>query len=136
MTKQASLPFFDDELEALQEAVRALGGPQVVGHLLRKDLLPDKAGQWLRDCLNRERREKLEFSQILLVFREAREVGAHGPWQWINEQLGYHAPEPMAMKDEIAELQRSYIQAVRDMASMAKRIEQLSGPSLVPGKAA
>lgn len=122
---QRRLAFFDDEMDALREAVRALGGPQVVGHMLRSGLAPDKAGGWLRDCLNAERREKLEFHEVLAIFRRAREAGCHEPWQWINGEVGYRC-EPMIPEDEKADLMRKYIAAAHEFSHLAERIERLA----------
>ncbi len=122
---QPSLPMYEDELDALRDAVRTLGGTKVVGHELRPDLPPDKAGAWLKDCLNPERPEKLALSQVRLLLRMARDAGYHAPMQFIAGEIGY-AVQPTDPADEIAELQRLFIQATGVQKSLVERIERLT----------
>lgn len=124
-SNQGTLAIYEDELEALRDAVRALGGTKTVGHDLRSDLAPDQAGHWLKDCLNADRREKLSLSQTMLVLRKARDAGYHGPMQYISGEIGY-AVQPIEPADEAAELQRQFIAAVGAQKSLIDRIERLT----------
>jgi hypothetical protein len=87
-------------------------------------------------CLNSERREKLSPSQVIFVARLGRAKGLHSIAQYIARELGYADPVPIEPEDEKAKLQREYVEAARHMVRMAERIEQLSQPALVQGRAA
>lgn len=61
MSAQPPLPIFvEDILEALDVAVKVLGGYKAVGPSVFPAEKPDIAARKLADCLNRNRRERLE----------------------------------------------------------------------------
>lgn len=122
---QSSLAMYEDELDAMRDAVRALGGNKTVGHALRPDLKPDLAGHWLKDCLNSDRREKLDLSQVMRVIRMAHDIGYHAPAQFLNTEMGY-AAKAIEPADELASLQRAFIDSVGIQRTIADRIERLT----------
>lgn len=127
---QARLAIYEDETDALKELVRELGGNKIVGVKLRPDLAADRAGGWLKDCLNPERAERLQPSQLFLLLAMGREKGIHGPTQFIMANIGYHIT-PVEPADELAELQRAYIESVQVQRRLAERMEKLmQGPML------
>ena len=128
--KQASLAIYEDEFDALRDAVRALGGTKAIGHYLRPDLKPDIAGAWLKDCLNPERREKLDLSQVVRVMRLTHDAGYHGPAQFLAAEMGY-AAQPVEPADEIAALQRAFIDSVAQQRIIADRIERMTRSPMV-----
>jgi hypothetical protein len=121
--------FVESIYEALREAVKALGGAKAVGLYLWPEMFADDAGTKLRDCLNPERRERLNPEQVLLILRRAREAGYHGAMQFIAAEAGYKC-EPVEPLDEQASLQREYIESVKAAAKIAARLERLA--TLVP----
>ncbi|RIX74457.1 hypothetical protein D3H34_27380 [Acidovorax cavernicola] len=76
--------------------------------------------------MNDDRAEKLSPEQLLLVLRLARQRGHHGGMNYIAGELGYGTPVPVEPRDEIADLQRQYIEAARSMARMADKIDRLN----------
>lgn len=112
--------------EALTECVRVCGGSKHVGAQLWPEKTPDAAQRLLLSCLNDDRAEKLSPEQLLLVLRLARQRGHHGGMNYIASELGYGTPVPVEPRDEIADLQRQYIEAARNMARMAEKIDRLS----------
>lgn len=120
--------FEENESEAIRHAVAALGGPQVVGHMLWPTVDPIDAGIKLANCLNRHRKEKLSLAEFFLIMREARKIGCHVIAAFVNKNAGYAPPMPIEPKDEIAELQRKYIQSVEDQKRITKRMEDLITP--------
>jgi hypothetical protein len=112
--------------EALVECVRACGGSKQVGPLLWPEKTPDAAQRLLLDCLNDDRPAKLSPEQLLFVLRLARQRGHHGGINYIAGDLGYGTPVPIEPRDEIADLQRQYIEAARSMARMAEKIDRLN----------
>jgi hypothetical protein len=120
-------PLFIETInEALREAVKALGGAKEVGKKLRPEKMADEAGRWLLDCLNPERRERLDPDQVMWILREARKVGCHVAMNFICDDAGYSKPLPLEPEDEKAQLQREFIESTKALARMAQRIEQLS----------
>lgn len=126
---QARLAIYEDETDALRELVRELGGNKIVGALLRPDLAPDRAGAWLKDCLNPERAERLQPSQLFHLLKLGRERQIHGPAEFIVGQIGY-AIAVIEPQDEIAQLQRAYIESVQLQRRLAERMEKLATPPL------
>lgn len=128
-TNQAVLPIYEDELDALRDAlrdaVRVLGGNKEVGHALRSDIRPDLAGAWLKDCLNDGRREKLDLSQVMKILRMAHDAGYHGPLQFIANDIGYTAA-PVEPQDELAALQRTFNASVSMQRQLVERMERLA----------
>jgi hypothetical protein len=126
------LAMFADFDDALSGAVMALGGWKKVGCLLRPELAPkpDIAAQWVRDCLNPDKRERLNPHQLLLLLRLAREAGYHAAKHWLDSELGYEQGRPLDPTDEQAQLQRDFIAAVQTSKRIAERIERLTQPPL------
>lgn len=117
---------YDDFNDALADLVRALGGPKPVGAKLRPDLPVDQAGNWVRDCLNAHRREQFHPSQVVLLLRMARDAGFHGAKNFLDDDTGYTRSTPRDPQDEVAELQRAFIESVSHQRQIADRIERLT----------
>jgi len=120
---QAKL-FHEDIYDALRTAVQSLGGPKTVGPMLWPEKTMDQAKDYLNACLNRERREVLNPEQLLLILREARKANSHAALAYICEDAGYAAPVPTEPIDEMAQLQRDYIQSVETMRQLTERMER------------
>lgn len=123
-----SLALFQDMNDALTAAVHAVGGFKKIGLALRPELdgRPQQAAQWLRDCLNHEKREKLSPEQLLHLLRLAREGNYHAAKHWIDGEAGYVASAPLNPRDELADLQRRFIESVHLSRDIAEKIERLS----------
>lgn len=117
---------FDDVLDALGEVVRALGGAKAVGVAMRPELPMDQAAQWVRDCLNANRRERFDPSQVLWLLRKGRDTGCHAAMHFMADEAGYARPAPLDPKDELAELQRRFIEAATGVQAIGERIERLT----------
>lgn len=111
--------------DALIECVKAAGGSKVVASRLWPAKLVDAAQRHLLACLNEGRAEHLKPDEVLLVMRLARDAGCHTGMGYLAHALGYAEPVPTAPRDEAAELQRQFVEATRQMAAMAARLEQL-----------
>lgn len=122
--------FYESLEEALRDVVRALGGNKVVGPALRPDKTPDTAANWLRDCLNGDRRETLHPGHVMWLLREGRQKSCHAAINYINRECGYEDARPVEPSDELAGLQRQFIDASHAMQKMAERIESLTQPAL------
>ncbi|MGH6625164.1 MAG: hypothetical protein ACRECD_01230 [Burkholderiaceae bacterium] len=111
--------------DALIECVKAAGGSKLVGHKLFPEKLVDAAQRHLLNCLQEGRAEHLKPEQMLLICRLAREVGCHAGMAYMAHALGYAPPIPVEPRDEVAELQRQFVEATKQMAAMAARLQQL-----------
>ena len=123
MPEQPAL-FHETLNDALRELLQALGGAKKIGPLIRPEKTVDEAARWLLDCLNTDRRESLHPEQMLWLMRRGREVGCHAAINYLCTEAGYSTPAPVEPEDELAKLQREYIQAVKLIASITPKIEQ------------
>lgn len=124
MSDQSKL-FITDIYDALGDIVRALGGPKSVGQAMRPEKTSEDAAGWVKDCLNRNRREKFDAEQIMWLLKKGREVGCHEPIRWICGQSGYTAPEPVEQETELARLLREYLELEARRQGMQPKIDEL-----------
>lgn len=111
--------------DALEEAVKALGGCKKVAVLLWPEKSLEAAQRHLLDCLNEDRPAHLSPNHVLMVLRLARQRGHHGALGWMLAELGYAPPMPIEPRDEVAELQRQFVEATHQIAAMASRLQHL-----------
>lgn len=111
---------------ALIECVKAAGGSKVVGAKLFPDKMTDQAQKHLLNCLNDDRPERLTPDQVLFVAKLARQAGCHAYAEHVADVLGYADPQPVEPRDELAELQRQWIEATRLQAAMLERMEAMT----------
>jgi hypothetical protein len=124
MSDQAKL-FITDIHDALGDLVRAAGGPKSVGQVLKPEKPADDAAGWVKDCLNRNRREKFDPEHIMWLLRQGREVGCHEPIKWICEHSGYTAPEPKEHETELAKMLREYLDLEGRRSHLQPKIEEM-----------
>lgn len=131
--QNGALPIFTDWNDALDGVVHALGGYKKVGVLLRPELetKAEAAAQWLRDCLNPEKRERLNPDQVFMLLRLARTNDYHAAKHWMDAELGYEQGKPLNPTDEAANLQQRGAELVRELRAVCERYERLN---LVPPK--
>lgn len=126
MGKQQDL--WHDTLEdALRDAVHALGGPKAVGYMLWPDKSMIESAKYLNKCLDPERAEKLELSQLVMIMREAALKDCHTPMAFLADVLGYEMPRVKNPETERDRLQREFIHAQEAMATLVKKMERLAG---------
>lgn len=127
-TKRSDSPqqalFHEDINSALQGLVAALGGAKAVGSRLYPDLPIDGAARRLLDAVNPDRAQQLSQTQFVTLLRWGREAGYHGVMEYVADESGYTKPAPRSPEDERADLQRQYIDAVRMIQQLGKRLEQ------------
>lgn len=116
--------FITDIYDALGDLVRASGGPKAVGEALYPKKDPDDAGGYVKDCLNRKRRETFDAEEIMWLLRRGREVGCHASIRWICTNAGYTAPEPMETETELTRLLREYVELEGRRAVLQPKIEE------------
>lgn len=119
--------FHESLNDALRDVVQALGGTKKIGAMMRPEKTPDEAARWISDCLNPDRREKFDPEQVLWLLREGRKIGCHSGMHYLCAESGYSPAQPVEPKDELAELQRNFIEASKHLSHMADRIERITG---------
>ena len=91
------------------------------------ELYPDKpqrdAHNLLEACLNPERRERLAPSQLMFVMKRGRESGCHDLAVYMMRESGYADPQPVEPEDEVAKMQREFVEATRKLTNLAAKIE-------------
>jgi hypothetical protein len=97
---------------------------------LYPDLPVDQAAGRIRDCLNPDRRELFSPDQVVLIARLARDVGNHAIMNHLAVELGYLKPAPVEPEDEIARLQREFVEATKSLHTMATRIETITATAV------
>lgn len=116
--------FYEEFLDAIRDAVRALGGAKKVG----ARLWPGKARseQYLLDCLNPSRRERLIPEELVTIARWAKEeVGCHSIAHYFCDATGYERAKPISPADEITALQTAFVDSVRVQRQIAERLEAI-----------
>jgi len=120
---QSQVPMFVDSYsEAIRAAINSLGGFKCVGVELRPEKNAVDAGRWLADCLNHDKRDKLDPDQLAYIRRRSREVGCHVLASYEMRDAGYSRPQPVAPEDEAAELQRKFIESVKALETIQRMI--------------
>lgn len=89
----------------------------------------EAAAQRLNNSLNDDRREVLHVHQYLLIWREARAVGCLAGVAHVNHECNCAPPNPIEPEDEMAQLQRNYIESVRMQQKIADRLERINDRS-------
>lgn len=132
------LALFTDWNDALDGVVHALGGYKKVGVMLRPELSekPLAASQWLRDCLNPEKAERLNPDQVVMLLRLAKAEGYHAAKHWLDSEIGYEQGKPLNPQDEGATLAQRGADLARELRAITERLERISTPPLAAVKAA
>lgn len=115
--------FCTDIHDALGDIVRALGGPKKVGEHLRPDRPFDESARWVKDCLNRDRREKFDPDQVLWLLKKGREVGCHSAINYICDECNYERPKALEPETELTKLLKAYTEAVQTLQHLTPKIE-------------
>lgn len=109
--------------DALREAIQSVGGYKAVGALMWPQLPVDQASGKVRDCLNPDRRERFCPDQVALILRMARQAGCHSAAEFLMREAGYADPVPVDPEDEVARMQREFVEATKTLSQLAAKIE-------------
>lgn len=116
--------FLTDVYDALSDLIRVLGGPKSVGIKLRPEKPADEAAKWVKDCLNRERREKFDPEQVLWLLKCAKAIGHHDAINYLCGECGYSNPQPIEPEDELGRMLREYLEISGRQEKLAPKIEE------------
>lgn len=134
--RSSDLAIFSDMNDALTGAVHALGGHKKVGPMLRPELEPKSgaAAQWLRDCLNPEKRERLTPEQTLHLLRLARDAQYHAAKHWFDAEVGYEPSRPIDLDEKEDILVQVVAQATEALSKAVTTLEHIRAAKLVAAK--
>lgn len=121
---QAEMPFYEGAEDALKAAVQALGGTKTVGPLLWPDKGVDNSSRYLHDCLNPSRSEKLDINQVIFILNLAKQAGAHSPFFWLANEIGYDA-KPITKAEEVDRLTAVVEQASKTLSGAVAALERI-----------
>lgn len=121
---QAEL-FHDDIYAAIGSVVEAIGGYKKVAGWLFPNKPINTAYSHLKACLRDDKPEKLDPQELILILAKGREAGAHDAMYFMADAANYERPAPSSPRDEMAKLQRDYIEAAKTMQQIALRIERV-----------
>lgn len=121
---QNELPFFENVEQALSQCVQALGGAKVVGHMFWADKPMEDARTLLLNCLNPSRKEKLDYTQVMFLFREAKNVGCYAPYQWYSGEIGFDA-RPITKAEEVDRLTSVVEQSTKTLSVALAQLERI-----------
>ena len=131
--ENTQVPLFVEDLnEAIRATINCLGGFKAVGVELKPEKSAVDAGKWLNDCLNSAKRDRLDPEQLAYIRRRARAAGCHILAAFEMQQAGYAPPVAVAPEDEAAQLQREFIDSVKALAELQRRM----GANSILGRAA
>jgi len=111
--------------DALRDVIIAAGGNKAVGARLFPDLPVEHAAGKVRDCLNHDRRERFTPDQVCYILRLGHQVVCHAAMAYLAHSSGYASPVPVEPEDEVARLQREFVEASRGLMTMAAKIDAL-----------
>jgi hypothetical protein len=117
-------------VDALREVVQAAGGPKKVGAAMYPEKTAEDAAGRIRDCLNPDRREHFTPEQVTYLVRLGRGIGCHALMTYLSRSGGYADPRPIEPEDEVARLQREFIEATKNLGSLAAKIEAIQSTTL------
>lgn len=121
---QTEMPFYESPVDALKACVEALGGAKKVGGKLFPDKTVDGARDYLLACLKDGRPEKLSASQILFIFREAKQAGFHGGWDYWSRDAEYES-RPITKAEEVDRLTTVVEQSTKTLAHALDALERI-----------
>jgi hypothetical protein len=110
--------FHDDFNDALANAVKALGKQEVVARQLWGPSKP-RAGQYLSDCLNRDREAKFSIQEIVELLKMFRAKGIHWAMHALCEEVGYSNPDIVPLKTKGQERAEQMAQLVAEFKRLA-----------------
>lgn len=121
------LALFADTNDALTAVVHALGGHKKVGILLRPELVGREAAasQWLRDCLNPDKRERLTPEQTLHLLRLARQANYHAAKHWIDAEVGYEPSRPIDLDRQETQIVQVIANATDTLNAALSTLERI-----------
>lgn len=131
--QKLSLDDPDDIYEALKKGCRAIAlfigkdprsWSKEIGSILWPHKSPEDARDYLLNCLDRDRKEKLDIEQVLWIIRKANDAGCHIPMAFICDDTNYQRTTPIVPQQQVADLQKRYIAAVKEIRELSIQMDK------------
>lgn len=87
---------------------------------------PDSGADWLAKCLNPARREKLDLSEVVAIFREACALGDHDGFSAFAQLCGYEHAAPIDIQSELRIARETAQAALREAQAAARDYDELA----------
>lgn len=124
--------WFDDEFQALRQAIEQGKGYKATALHLWPGMKPDSAYARLKSCSNPSGDQKLGFREWVAVMKYNDRFE---PLDYLCDETGHERPKRKNVLDEAAELQRAFVEAVSRQQQLIERMERLTkAPVMVFGK--
>ena len=121
---QGELPFYENVEQALSACIQALGGAKTVGNALWGDKPLEESRTLLLNCVNAQRKEKLDYTQVMFIFQEAKNVGCYEPYFWYSNEIGYDA-RPITKAEEVDRLTTVIENSTKDLSKALAHLERI-----------
>ncbi len=121
---QSEMPFYEGCEDALKASIQALGGAKAVGSRLWPDKSVEDARTLLLNCINPDRKEKFDYSQLIWIFREAKHVGHVAGFEWFARECEFEA-RPITKAEEVDRLTTVVEQSAKTLAAALASLERI-----------
>lgn len=121
---QTEMPFYEGIEDALRGAIQALGGAKKVATTLWPDKPVEEARSLLLNCINSARKEKLDYSQLMWVFRESKRVGFNAAFQWFARECEFEA-RALTKAEEVDRLTSVVEQSTKTLVTALATLERI-----------
>lgn len=121
---QREMPFYEGPEDALRSAIAALGGAKAVGQMLHPTKSMEDARTLVLNCINPERKEKFDYSQIIFIFREAKRRGHTSGFDWFSNQCEFES-RPITENEQKDRMLAVVEQSTKTLASALASLERL-----------
>lgn len=121
---QTEMPFYEGAEDALKAAVQALGGAKAVGARLWPDKPIEEARTLVLNCINPDRKEKFDYSQLIWIFREAKRIGHAQGFEWFARECEFEA-RPITTAEQVDHLTNVVEQSSKTLAAAVAALERI-----------
>jgi hypothetical protein len=118
-------------VESLADAVHALammcGGWKGLACQLKPELAedPEKAGRWLSDALNDDRREVLHADHLIRALKIGRAADCHVLKHWLDESTEYEKSQPAESKPPMTLLSERLQRLTDEISRTTQEMERV-----------
>lgn len=120
--------FYDNVEDALCASIQALGGAKQVASDLWPDKPVEEARNLLLNCINPGRKEKLDYTQLMWVFRQAKRAGFVAGFVWFSRACEFEA-KAVAPEQEIDRLTAVVEQSTKTLTAALATLERIKNGS-------
>lgn len=120
-----------DIYDAFRSLVDKIGAKKIGPIFFPKAKDPEDAAKRLLNCLDRERRDKLDLLQIVRLLRYGQSIGYHDTKHFFDRVTGYHESQPKTIAEEKEDILRKIhdkqVELQNDINRLGELVELQSG---------